>query len=202
MIGLTGGDSSAAGIGLAEVPAIDVAHEAVVDSLARIVLHHGEKVADAIVGQPGLVAGVRQQADRVVDVDRRSPAVGHGVDVLGATRGVRGGDLELDVVLEAFDSGPARLGFREAESRQHAGNLRQVAHEDRGQLDDVGPAGARRHDGQAEQDTIGIGEIDGLFLGAPLGGREADVLANDVNAVVDFAELPNPIVAETPAHAP
>ena len=52
-------------VGLAQVPAIDVAHEAIVGAVLREVLDHRQEVAHAVVGQPRLIAGLRQPADRV-----------------------------------------------------------------------------------------------------------------------------------------
>ena len=90
---------------------------------------------------------------------------------------------------------PGRTVGGEDETAQHAGDLRQIAHEDRRQIDHRSAAGALRDDRQAEQDAVGVGEIDGLFGGRSLVRAETNVAADDLNAVIDLAELPNPIVA-------
>ena len=83
MIGFFGGESVGFGIGLLQIPAIDVPHEAIVGrSFCEKSLIDRQKVTDAIVGQPRLVTGTRQFADRIVDVDRRPAAVGDRFDIL------------------------------------------------------------------------------------------------------------------------
>ena len=85
-------------IGLFQIPALDVTHEPIFVVLLRIVLAHGEEVADAVIRQPRLVRCLRQLADRIVDVDRHAARIGHRIDVARAARRVRGGHLQLDVL--------------------------------------------------------------------------------------------------------
>ena len=85
--------------------------------------------------------------------------------------------------------------------RKHAGDLRQVAEEHRRQIDHEAARRTGRDDRQAEQDAVGIGHVDGLRLGRAAGRAEPHVAPHDLDAVVDLAELPNPIVAESPRHS-
>ena len=79
--------------------------------------------------------------------------------------------------------------------------LRQVGHEDPRQVDHVSAAGTDGDDRQAEEHAVGIGQMDRPLLRAPLRRGEADVAADDLDLVVHLAELPKPIVPESPAHA-
>ena len=61
------------GVGLFEVPAVDVTDEPVLIHLLREVLEGRHEVADAVVGQPRPVTVLREQAERVVHRDRGAP---------------------------------------------------------------------------------------------------------------------------------
>ena len=189
------------GLRLPQVPAVDVADELVGFALFGKVLDGRQKVTHAIVGLPGLVAGFGQFAERIMDVDRHPAAVGNGVDLGLAAGGEGGRDFQFGVVLVILDVRPSRTVGGERKSFQDARNLGQVAHEDRGQIDHHAAAGALRDDRQAEEDAVGIGEIDGFCGGRSLVRAETDVAADDLNAVIHFAELPNPIVAVSQGHA-
>ena len=188
-------------IGFLEVPAVDEANEPVLVDILRKVLQCRHEVADAIVGEPRPVAVLRQQAERVVHRDRGAAGIGHGVDVPRTARAIGGGHLEFDVVGKALDPRPRGAIPREGKAGQFPGDLREIAEEDRRQVDDVATGGAGRRDGQAEQHAVGVGEIDSLFLRAALVGEEPHVLADHLDVVVDLAELPDPVVAKTEAHA-
>ena len=189
------------GISLLEVPAVDVADEAVLVDILREVLEGGDEVADPVVGEARPVAGLRQHADGIVDVDGDAAAVGDSVEFGLATRAVGGGDFELRIVREVLHPRPRGAIAGEGEAGERAADLGEIGHEDRRQVDDrraVGGIGGDRH---TEQHAVGVGQIDCLLLGAPLVGEEADIAADDVDVVVDFAKLPDPVVTESPAHA-
>ena len=190
------------GIGLLELPAVDVADESVLIDLLGEVLERRHEVADAVVGEPRGVGVLRQQADRVADVDRHAPAVGHGVDRGRATRAVGGRHLEFDVVGKHLDAAPGRTVTGEGEAGEQGRDPRQVGEEHGREVDQMAPAGAAALDRQAEQDAVGVGEVDRLLLGAALGREEPDVAAHHLDRLVHLAELPHPIVAEAQAHAP
>src|SRR6185369_3736022 len=56
--------------------------------------------------------------------------------------------------------------------------------------------------GEAEEDAIGVGLADGSGFGRALISLEANVATNHMDAFIHFAELPDPVVPKTPAHAP
>src|SRR5205823_4660937 len=87
------------------------------------------------------------------------------------------------------------------EAGQGHADLRQVAHEDAGEIDQVAPLRAFRGDGKAEQDAVGISLADRAGFRGTLVRLEADIPADDVDVLIHFAELPDPVVAKTPAHA-
>ena len=188
-------------VGLFQVPAVDVTDEPVLIHLLREVLEGRHKVTDAVVGQSGPVAVLREQAQRVVHGDRGAPRIWHGVDVPRAARAVGRRHLEFDVVRKTFYPRPRGPIPCEGKAGQLLGDLRQVREEDRPKVDDMATGGACRHDRHAEEHAVCVGEVDRLFFGAPLVGKEPDVLADDLNVVIDLAELPHPVVPEAEAHA-
>ena len=60
---LLGGRDRGRGVSLFEIPSVDVANETILVDLLREVLEGRHEVADAVVGEPGLVAVLRQQAE-------------------------------------------------------------------------------------------------------------------------------------------
>ncbi len=188
-------------IGLLEVPTIDVAKEPVVVRLLREVLHRGKEIPHPVIGQPRLVPCLRQEADGVVDVDGQSAAVGHGVEPSHSTGRVGGRHFKLHVVPESLDRCPVGLVAGKHEPWKVIGDLRQIGHEDPRQIDHVAAAGTHGDDRQAEEHAVGVCQADRALFRAAFGGGEPHVPPYDLDLLVYLAELPKPVVAESPTHA-
>ena len=96
----------------------------------------------------------------------RPAAVGHRVDLDRAAARHRWRRLRSSTLSsKPFTAAQLDLLLAKPEARQHLRDLRQVAHEDLRQIDDVAPLRAHRHDRQAEQHAVGVGQLDRLLLG-------------------------------------
>ena len=174
-----------------------------------------EQVAAVSVGVVGGVPmlDLCYEEDSRADVDMNVVMTAKGEFVeLQATaeqRSFPGKDLEemlrlakagIDVLLEALDRGPGALRPCECEARKRLGELRQVGHEHLRKIDQVAPAGAFGQNRQAEQHAIGVGQVHRTRFGAAVGGAEPHVATDHQDAILDLAELPQPIVAKTGVH--
>ena len=103
---LLGGRERFGRVLLFQVPTVDVPHEPVLVHLTGVVFHDRKEIADAVVGQTGLVIGLRQAADRVMDVNRHGPRIGYRLDLDRTVRRVGGGHLQFYVVRKPTDLRP------------------------------------------------------------------------------------------------
>ncbi len=175
-------------VGPLEAPAVHIADERRFAAFGREILDRGEEVADAIVGEARLVA-VRQFDETVVDDDGLAARVDDAA--LAAPAGVRGGDLELDVLRVALDLVPDGAAGVDGAERQ-AG---EVGEEDLVEVDDDRVAHqVQRLDLQRHDDRVGVRRFDRFRRGRAGLGLVADVAADQVHAVADAAEDEDPLI--------
>ena len=132
------------GIGLLQMPAIDVSLPGGVGTRISDVLHTRREVADSIVGESRLVrAAGRNLRDRVVELRelRGSPAGGH----LEAELHVSGERLGLHDLHQS--------GVRTGRGPPEEGTC--TLHEERVQIDHGAAAGSHRHDGHLGDHPVG-----------------------------------------------
>ena len=151
-------------------------------------------MADAIVGHSRMVAGIGGFDDAVMKDDRNSARVGDAAVAVAAAHSPPAGegrlDLKLDVVREPFDLEPRRPTSVEVAEAE----LREVGHEDVGEIDD-GRSHRHRPNRQSQDHRIGIVLLDRLAQRRAVRCFISDIAANDLDVVVDLAKDDDHFVA-------
>ena len=194
-----GGESLALGLAFSSRQRL-IIRLALVSGIGIGEVGHGvEEVADAVVGHPGVVAGVRGLAEAVVHDhgdpprvdDRRRAAEEVGPAEAAAAEGRL--DLDLDVVGIGPDLEPPRAAPIQAAEA----DLGEVGQEDVGEVDHQRRRlGADAEDRQGHQDRVGVILLDRLVQRRARRRGEVDVLADELEVVADPAERQHPLVAE------
>ena len=169
--GLLGRAEFELGVGLFQLPAVDVANPRGIGSgLAHITVRRGE-VADTSISIARLISGaLGQHADRIVE--RPNAPVSQGkregkLDVLGER--LRLGDFG-QVVRCAFDVSTEELGGLPDEQRVHVDHGASIR--------------SHRGDGHAEQDTVGEDTLPALLRFQVAGCTDRDIRLNEGQLLV------------------